>query len=277
MARKRQSRNRISHKISKCEMTKKEYEKIKKMMKIKERLPLNNTYCQFLEKHIPSKCIDGYKITGYIGGGEFGRVLAVCNKYGKTYAMKIVFDDPYGILSPQEEVRMQKYAAKHRMAPKIYHVCKKRIGRKDAYFIVMEKVDGIIGTNFMNVKGITIKEADMILSVILRLIKDMRKIKFTHGDLHWENIGFNVINNKIHVFIIDFGQSIKGEYNTDLEYIQLLRTAFSDFNDWKPSIRNHIKRVLYDLYVENYNEDLKLNIKDVEREWRYVWDDVHGE
>ena len=174
---------------SDCEITKKEYAKIKKMMKIKERVS-GGKYCDFLEKHMPSRCVKGYSITHYIGGGEFGRVLAICHKNGKEYAMKIVFDDPNGILTPREEVRMQKYAASHGLAPKILHVCKKKIGRKNAYFIIMEKVDGIVG-NLLDI--INFKEAKQLLNNVLFLVEKMRKIKFTHGDLHWENIGFKVV------------------------------------------------------------------------------------
>lgn len=167
-----------------CTLKKPQYNKIAKLLKHESSA---KNLCGAIEHVIPKECLGNLKVIKYLGGGEFGKILSLCKDRWECKAMKIMVANPDSdFVSADQEIALQKYAAKHGLAPKIEKLCKKGKAR----FIVMDKVDGIL-ENFLNTKKQD-WELDALLVEIERLMKLMCKHKMTHGDMHWGNVGYTL-------------------------------------------------------------------------------------
>lgn len=267
-----------------CEVAKKHYNKVSKLLK---KSSSKKDLCQSIENMIPKECLKDLKVVRYLGGGVFGKILSLCKDRWECKAMKIMVEDPESdFVTADEEIKLQKYAAKHGMAPKIDRLCK----RGNARFIVMDKVDGILN-NFLSIKKQN-WELDALVDEVQRLMKLLCKHKMTHGDLHWGNVGYTLEfegdmsgrdseykpskggsrkkRTRLYAKLtfIDFGQAQIGKCNPRLDLLQLLRTAHVSYVDVaNKSNMKYLHKKLYEIYKKKYNSKLKYDQKAIEKEF----------
>jgi hypothetical protein len=154
--------------------------------------------------------------------------------------------------------------SKYNLAPVIYktdvYIDEKE---NDMIYVEMERLDGTI---YQLLKTqLNKKELDVILKLINELLLRLNKFKFSHGDFHWENIGFLYDEKKDCVFLkmIDF-EFADNKSDFRKEVLQLIRTLDKKYTPLiDESNRVYIRNRLEEYYKKNFGE-----IKDIEKEYK---------
>jgi len=127
----------------------------------------------------------------------------------------------------------------------------------------MEKLDGTI-YKLLEVP-LSEKELDILLGLVNELLLRLYTLKISHGDFHWENIGFNYDDKKdcITLKMIDF-EFAENKSDFRKEVIQLIRTIDKKYTPLvADSNREYISRRLISYYKNNFGE-----YKDIEEEYK---------
>lgn len=175
-------------------------------------------------------CLEGWRISRFLGSGTQGTVFALCNSDdGRCAAGKFMVMKKGDAQKRRElihEINMQRAAAP--FAPEIYGACdiERRAGSSWAV-ILMEKIDG---------------EADAYLSV-RRSERELRNVgeqlvaglryycsrRLTHGDLVWFNIGYILTDGLPKFVFIDFDRaSDKVGCGSKLDYARLIMELYAE-------------------------------------------------
>jgi len=127
----------------------------------------------------------------------------------------------------------------------------------------MEKLDGTI-YELLSVP-LTEKELDIILRLVNELLIRLYKLKISHGDFHWENIGFTYDDKKdcITLKMIDF-EFAENKSDFRKEVVQLIRTIDKKYTPLvSETNRAYISKRLISYYKNNFGE-----YKDIEEEYK---------
>ena len=127
----------------------------------------------------------------------------------------------------------------------------------------MEKLDGTI-YDLLTVP-LTEKELDIILRLVNELLLRLYKLKISHGDFHWENIGFTYDDKKdcITLKMIDF-EFAENKSDFRKEVVQLIRTIDKKYTPLvSDTNRAYISKRLISYYKNNFGE-----YKDIEEEYK---------
>lgn len=232
----------------------------------------------------------GYFVDKKLGKGEFGVVYKVCleNNRNCEYALKVQNVNKSRYKDIEKEHELHKLFYKAKLSPKF--VESKTIKKNNKYidYSLIERIDGILEDY---IQPFTTKEQlDMIVSSIIRLCNSMCKFKLTHGDMHSGNIAYvlNVHKRRIDFKLIDFGWSMKGKCNPQLELLQFLRTlhmskykcpkglTVKEQRYAKKSYNDNIKYLensIYNIYKKKYNNSLKNNRRSWQKQHEKLMDE----
>lgn len=162
------------------------------------------------------------------------------------------------------DVDVLERLSKYNLAPIIYktdiYVDEKG---NDMIYIEMERLDGTI-YQLLKTK-LDKKDLEIILKLINELLLRLKKFNVSHGDFHWENIGFIYDVKKDCVFLkmIDF-EFAENKNDFRKEVLQLIRTLD---NKYTPLIdegnRVYIQNRLLEYYKKNFGE-----LKDIEKDYK---------
>jgi len=162
------------------------------------------------------------------------------------------------------DVDVLERLSKYNLAPIIYKT-DVYIDEKgnDMIYIEMERLDGTI-YQLLKTK-LDKKDLEIILKLINELLLRLKKFKLSHGDFHWENIGFIYDEKKDCVFLkmIDF-EFAENKSDFRKEVLQLIRTLDKKYTPLiDASNRVYIKNRLEEYYKKNFSV-----IKDIEKEYK---------
>ena len=182
-----------------------------------------------------------YKLKKKIQGNVFTKVLSLININKLKDFLK--------------EIEMGKIFQKLGIGCKIYRseVLLDSNKNYSAGLIELEKLDGILSD--ILVKKLSQEQLDDIISQIVKIIKINQKNGITHGDLHFDNIGYKRISNKkIKLYLIDFGFScclFSKYFSMRLEMIQVMRSLFSlDFHINRDNL-TYLREKILEFYIKN--------------------------
>jgi len=161
------------------------------------------------------KCYKQYKVLEELGKGAFGTVV-LAKKKKQKYAVKVIklFDKNKRFRRTNEmdadifkqEVDILKKTGEYGISPKLYELYESYICKTpDEYlgFIIMGYLNGGTLIELLD-SGEYITNQD--LKNIKKKIKLLHKYKIFHGDLHANNIAYNINKEKEkEFFLIDFG------------------------------------------------------------------------
>lgn len=135
-----------------------------------------------------------------IGQGQYGTV------FGATYAgaAAAVKVTAVPLANFAHEVEMQKRFARKTLAPKVRASFFVQAGARTYGVIVMDKVDGTVGTHVYRHP----RDCARVAKLILHLLGRLRSLRLVHGDMHLENIAI-VRAPELQVRLIDFGGSYR--------------------------------------------------------------------
>jgi hypothetical protein len=181
-------------------------------------------------------------------------------------------------------------------APKPYFGIEFKSSGKDVYVSGMKLDPYAVNFGLFN-DLLTKKNAqpivlDYIIKSIDAVLNQMCEKNLVHGDLHWDNIGFQDMNsqsktvliefpmmqnygvyNYVSPLVIDFGFAGQGACNPDLEILQLVRTLFPDFEGGsvKPFNRSYLYPRLMSLLDKYGKVYSSRDFPDMPR-WNNDWD-----
>jgi len=230
----------------------------------------------------PALLISPLYLTRYIGGGHNGTVFGCrdrVNPHGGERAIKFskheVKKDGWDYKLEMKEMGFERNAQlafhAHGLAPAV--VGGLRVTERKKVVMSCYEMSKIDGTAFELIVGMDQasmlkpfeerKEGLKLLAIkILKLMDKTAEVQYTHGDLHWKNIGFTRIGDRVdQLFFIDFGWSTLDFNFNFVDLLQLIRTTFkvywlrrfeedlkeSDFtaSERKDAIRNAKKCMWY--------------------------------
>lgn len=236
--------------MPRCDFTTRQYRRVAAAIGIRHPMPKS---CDRLTQAIAQPCeLDDYRISAYLGGDKDGHVVSALNPHGGRLAIKIMDKDDG---ADEAAAIQQSVALTSKLAPHVRILCRK--GRSE--LLVMEHMDGVLDTVMKQRR--THAYLDVIIEKVIYLMQALHgDMHVTHGDLHWGNIGYV---NGMELMAIDFSNayesmSVDGVM-AHLDLIQLLRTAFREYNKWHDANCDYMTRKLYDLYMEWYAAELPPN------------------
>lgn len=199
----------------------------KKLMTIALDWP-DATNCDLLSAALPSKCMRGWRITRFLGRGQFGFVFGTReNKGSKTGALKIQLKGRTSKM--QNEIEAHKKFSKLGLSPTIHCHCLTARTRRSVFFVNMSRIDTTLEWWLQTKRSKQM--INLFLEKLFGILEVMRKERITHGDMHLGNIGF--VFKRQHtpgrIQLLDHGfASTKGAL-TELELVQFIRTLHRRF------------------------------------------------
>lgn len=224
-----------------------------------------NKLCDTLTDMLKTSCTKGWKVIKFIAAGSYGHVYRAVKKDGTKAVMKVQVGSAKEI---KHEVSTQRHFHRKGLAPKILGFCsfkpKTTLGRSahkrlnalvgdddmgdvaphakghEVHIIIMEEIAGVVG-DWLHLPKSKEQLGQLTLD-IFDLVASMQKHKLTHADLHLWNLGYvytDASKKYFELMPIDFGRSVVGEANPELELGAILRILRSHFHqkggDSKPA------------------------------------------
>ncbi len=181
--------------------------------------------------HLMGPSLKGWRLIRYLGGGEYGKVFQMQSPTGDVLAVKLVVEKKRGEVA--EETRAQGVFHGLGLAPRVReHKVVRTLAGAKMHLIVMENIDMTL-EEMLCVAQHDTQKIQSIADQVVDMMDRMRTAKVTHGDMHTQNIGYQVRNGKYEPILIDFGQSSTKSNNPLVDAEQLLRTLSS------PNIANY--------------------------------------
>ena len=172
------------------------------------------------------------RVTGALGRGMKGFVVEGERDNAKV-AVKIVKlgrAGARGVLRNRENFeqevaiqrRMHRSAAMRAHVPKVHDAYVVDRAGDLAGVVVMERVDGIVGDVL---KKLVNDDATVryIANEIAAIVTKLANAKFVHGDLNLQNVAFRVVRAKPTLMLIDFGETIEGTSDPDVDVYSVWR------------------------------------------------------
>lgn len=222
------------------------------IFKIRNRVRIINS----VEEYINSK----YNNARLIGKGVYGSVYEFQVPSGGMKVVKVIEtkteNEMYNTI---REIYLQDIFYRMNIAPQIYSAEMVLVNVFNFIIIEMEKIDGDI-ENLFNKNDLDENTIVTIIREIITMVDIYRKNGYTHGDLHWGNIGYKIEKpGKIRLYLLDYGMAccisniLKDKDSYLYEITQLLRTVrFASENSNNAYV---IKKVLTNIYA-NFIEKL---------------------
>lgn len=222
----------------------------------------------------------GYTATQLLGEGSYGVVYKICNEFN----CKVVKIQTLNANVKQDkrniayEVEMQNMFASYGLAPYVQFV--QLIKYKNRYnsIIVMDLVYNILEETILT-KRLNYEYLDLIVDGLVDVIMRMSQIGITHGDMHWGNIAELLsFKNSFEpsILLVDFGQSSNTGANPKLEFLQLLRSSYTYFensnNPYNKQTAAYVRERLFKEYKKLFPRDgLKLNFNMIDKRHQNEW------
>ena len=215
-----------------------------------------NKLCDTLTGMLKTSCTKGWKVTKFIAAGSYGHVYRAVKNDGTKAVMKVQVGSAKEI---KHEVSTQRHFHRKGLAPKIIGFCsfkpKTRLGPSahkrlnalvgddamddvaphakghEVHIILMEEIAGVVGDWLHPLKSK--EQLGQLTFNIFDLVESMKKHKLTHADLHLWNLGYvytDASKKHIKLMPIDFGRSVVGKANPELELGAILRILRSRFH-----------------------------------------------
>jgi tRNA A-37 threonylcarbamoyl transferase component Bud32 len=218
--------------------------------KVSKRYGLNNI-ADILPK--------GYEFKQILGKGSYGEVYKICKDNAECKAIKINMLDS-SVTETIREFKMQQKFAKYGLAPQVYEAGLFKKSNKDYGYIIMDLVDSTLATLIKN--KLSVPELDIIINMITDMIKKLCLNNLIHGDLHWDNIAYQISAGDKNIIIelklipIDLGMACclknNNKCNPGLEILQLIRTLAYPYDQSIPkNNRTYLASKLIELYNNN--------------------------
>jgi hypothetical protein len=202
-----------------------------------------NWVCSAMLEFLPNVCLlkEGWKPTKLLGAGVYGVTFEVRHPSGKLAAFKVIIKEKNAYFSPEQEIRMQNEFSDENLAPEVYCYSSTTIDSQQVFGILMSKIDMTLNDFMM--KPMDRSQRLILIRSVFFFLNRMRESNLTHGDMHTQNMA--VIKNpndpmKLHLKLIDFGQSSAEVAHTRLDASQFLRGLSYDCEV------NKMKKLPYD-------------------------------
>jgi tRNA A-37 threonylcarbamoyl transferase component Bud32 len=240
----------------------------------------NTPYGKEIRKMLPAGVTEFSKL----GRGTFGVVYLSCvdSKNPKTCSVFKVERIPKNYEDMKDvEPAMQRKFANHGLAPKVRNVRFTRNNKGSLYRIIeMEKIAGTLAS-YLKIKR-PLRVLEMIAEWVSDLIESMCKYGLIHGDMHLDNIGYNLLEDKMfygkaypvamNLQLIDFGWACCANKavpcNPRMELLQLARTADIGIEQ---SNGDHLRDMFLEMYNERYRPHVSGDQKSLEKAYEKLF------
>ena len=198
---------------------------------------------------------------GLLGSGTYGKVYNI----GRGKVVKVIDLNNTDKSFVLKEIYLQQIFSQMMLAPVLYNFYQVKFKVKNLFiskeymFIEMEKIDGNLEQLFLTTK-FSDKTINQIVSELIRMIEFYQQYNYIHGDLHWENIGYKKVADKIRLYLIDYGFSccidpqLLKKKGSIIELVQLYRGHYNNLRNTPNS--DKIIKNLQNLYGKVFNNDL---------------------
>lgn len=179
-----------------------------------------------------------YKITKIVGSGAFGTVYLECKKRSIQDCDRVVKLEDFKRKkrsSIEKEIEMQRKFSDIGLSPKVF---KSKIVNNTS-MIEMERLECSVEKDFLTKKWPEKIIKDFVKFVESTLNK-MCEYNLSHGDLHFGNMGYNMVKGKIKLYLLDFGFSMKDKCIPEIELAKLIGT-------YTPKYYKNLNKETYDL------------------------------
>ncbi len=254
--------------------------RVPKVPKLKAARVFNTPYGKEIRKMLPAGVTEFSKL----GRGTFGVVYLSCvdSKNPKTCSVFKVERIPKNYEDMKDvEPAMQRKFANHGLAPKVRNVRFTRNNKGSLYRIIeMEKIAGTLAS-YLKIKR-PLRVLEMIAEWVSDLIESMCKYGLIHGDMHLDNIGYNLLEDKMfygkaypvamNLQLIDFGWACCANKavpcNPRMELLQLARTADIGIEQ---SNGDHLRDMFLEMYNERYRPHVSGDQKSLEKAYEKLF------
>jgi len=231
-----------------------------------------NINCNLLERFLPHfSCFRGWHIARILGQGSFGTVLLLTNRQNQFRAVKLQFENAREqFMKPETEIKLQQEMARRHLAPAV--ICKETVNiqKKRLHVFVMDTVDKTLKKYIQDLyqdfpredqRETRVLRLQQILRALMLLLLEMKKLKFTHGDFHTENLMLKKVDGKYQLYMIDFGQSSQRFNDVKVDVSQFLRTLkdlkvrvlVNKGTPYQTETREPLKRSVYQFFETRLN------------------------
>lgn len=225
-----------------------------------------NKLCQTLTGMLAASCTQGWQVTKFISAGAYGHVFRAVKNDGTKGVMKVQVGSADEI---RHEVKTQNSFGRKGLAPKILGYCSFKprhwmgkvahmglqsvVKNEDVddiephakghlvHIILMEEIAGVVGEWLENPKSQ--EQLGQLTFDIMTLVEEFKKHKLTHADMHLWNLGYvytDASKKYMSLMPIDFGRSVVGKANPELELGCLLRALQPEFSDKVPQFNRQV-------------------------------------
>lgn len=242
---------------------------------IPEHKEIKTVYKSLLDKFIP-----GYDLVKQLGKGRYGIVYLMCKDRYNCRAVKVIkLESKFKKDEFVEEAKMQQKFASLGIAPKLY----KYEIIDEVGLMEMEVIAGTLETLLK--KPLPQDVLDRIVTWCGDLIEVLCSNDLIHGDMHWDNIGFNLVVTSPHgteeapkigiqLLPLDFGMSCcvnkKATCIPELELSQMIRTL--TLGNMNKANEDYLRERLLEIYRHNFNPNLEDSSKAFDKEYDNYWE-----
>ena len=156
-----------------------------------------------------------------MGSGRFSRVYEICNRDKPSLRCIVKHVTSGSQADVKEEYDFQLLCHGAGLAVRPYS-----LGLRPK-FIAMERIDQTLADFLRNRQPEDVLQK--VLFTVIDLIYRLADLNITHGDMHWENIGFiykmGILSCERVPVLLDFGSARHGAH-AEAEMVQLIRTAY---------------------------------------------------
>jgi serine/threonine protein kinase len=210
-----------------------------------DQIPMPKTVKSRLETEMFGKQIAGFTIREVLGAGNTAITYGAEDRYGQTWALKLVTHESYGDRPPFREVARFAQAADKRFLvfPEETGDWELLEGKKSVQFIWFRSrcVRGKSLESFLhsNLSFSPLTEVRRFIENLAVALDQLKQIGFSHGDLHSRNIMREVVGEggpvpEVRYVVIDFSEAhpVENAQEGLLEDLEVFGQHLRSFSDW---------------------------------------------
>ncbi len=234
---------------------------------VNDILSRSRATCQTLDEYTK-----GLTLGKNIGQGRDGVVYLMTDSQNREVAVKILAIDIKSEKGFDREVRSMKRFFECGIGVELYaHYKVDRLSKSNTIpkrikgfgIIVMEKISDVLFKYLRDTPNIPKSFLDSIQRQLVMFIKVMQREHISHNDMHFHNIGFNIIHNgtDIELKLIDMGRAHDNKSFTDINILNIVRSLFDERLRAQPEVQEYLTGSVWPVMRDMFHDKRLCNIE----------------